>query len=138
MPEVSPIRLYALRALYLLICVGQGTIQWPTLATRASQLTFWNGIGVSMLGALALVSALGVRYPLQMLPLMLFEFVWKLMWVLAVWLPKWLGGSVDAVTAAQAPEIMAGVIVPLIIPWRYVIAQYVTKPGDSWSFRRSG
>jgi len=26
-----------------------------------------------------------------------------------------------------------GIIVPLILPWRYVFANYVKKPGDRWT-----
>lgn len=132
MTNVSTLRLYLLRALYLLMFVGQGTLQFPLLVSRAHAVPFWHGIGASMLGAMALVAALGIRYPLQMLPLLLFEFAWKLVWVLAVLLPKWSTNQMDPDTAANAPSILLGVIVPLIIPWRYVIANYVVRPGDRW------
>ena len=132
MTDVSTVRLYLLRALYLLICFGQGTLQWPRLFTDAPALPFWHGIGSSMLGAMALVATLGVRYPLQLLPLLFFECAWKLAWVLAVLLPKWWAGQIDPETLASAPSILMGVIVPVIIPWRYVVAYYVTRPGDRW------
>lgn len=131
-PEVSTLRLYLLRALYLLIFIGQGTLQWPVLISRGAVIPFWYGVGATMLGALALMAALGIRYPLQMLPLMLFEFAWKLIWVLAILLPKWTANQMDPATLEAAPSILMGVIVPLIIPWRYVIANYVQKPGDRW------
>ena len=136
MTEVSTFRLYLLRALYLLMFVGQGTIQWPVLINGAAAVPFWHGIGSSMLGAMALVAVLGVRYPLQMLPLLLFEFAWKLIWVLAVLLPKWSANQMDPATLESAPSILLGIIVPIIIPWRYVFANYVTKPGDRWKPKR--
>ena len=132
MTEVSTLRLYVLRALYLLMFVGQGTLQWPLLINRGAGVTFWHGVGAAMLGAMALVAALGIRYPLQMLPLLIFEFAWKLIWVLAILLPKWSTNQMDPATLESAPSILMGVIVPLIIPWRYVFANYVTKPGDRW------
>jgi hypothetical protein len=67
-----------------------------------------------------------------MLPLLFFEFAWKLVWMIAVYLPRWSAGSVDAVTAEAAVEIMMGIIVPIIIPWRYVFANYVRRRGDRW------
>jgi len=130
--EVSKLRLYLMRALYALIFVGQGTIQWPVLISRGAVVPFWHGIGSTMLGAMALLCALGIRYPLQMLPLLFFEFAWKLLWVVAVLLPRWSAGQIDPATAESAPSILMGTIVPLIIPWRYVVANYVKKPGDRW------
>ncbi len=132
MAVVSTPRLYLLRALYALMFVGQGSLQFPVLFTRAASLPFWHAIGASMLGAMALVAVLGIRYPLQMIPLLLFEFAWKLIWVLAVLVPRWLGNTIDPDTAANAPSILMGVIVPLVIPWRYVIEHYLIKPGDRW------
>ncbi len=130
--DVSTFRLYLLRALYLLVFVGQGTLQFRRLFSDVSTLPFWHGIGTSMLGAMALVAAIGVRYPLQLLPLLFFEFAWKLVWVLAVLLPKWSTHQIDPDTLGSAPSILLGVIVPVVIPWRYVWAKYVTKPGDRW------
>lgn len=132
MSEISTFRLYLLRVLYLLIFVGQGTMQWPQIIHHANPLSFWHGVSSSMLMALALVAALGIRYPLQMLPLLIFELVWKAIWLIAIALPLWLGHRMDPDTLEAAPNILAGVIVPIIIPWRYVFAHYVKKPGDSW------
>ena len=134
--DVSTVRLYLLRALYLLIFVGQASIQLPILANRGATLSFWQGVGSSMLLALAVVSTIGIRYPLQMLPLLFFEFGWKLVWIIAVFVPRWSAGAIDAATAESAREIMFGAIVPVIIPWRYVIAHYITKPGDRWGAAR--
>jgi hypothetical protein len=68
-----------------------------------------------------------------MLPLLVFEFAWKLLWVLAVWLPLWLGHRMDADTADNAFSIFFGVIlVPLVLPWAYIWKNYVAAPGDRW------
>jgi hypothetical protein len=113
--------------------VGQGFIQWPTLIHHTHALTFWHGIGSSMLGAMALVAILGVRYPLQMLPLLLFELAWKLIWLIAVALPLWSAHQMDPDTLESAPSILMGLIIPFLIPWSYVFANYVKKPGDRWN-----
>ena len=132
MTEVSLSRLYLLRGLYALIFVGQGTLQWPVLLGRGAVVPFWHGVGSAMLGALAMLCLLGIRYPLRMLPLLMLEFVWKLVWVLAVLLPKWSAGQIDPATAEAAPSILMGAIVPLIIPWRYVVRNYLKTAGDRW------
>lgn len=132
MLEVSLFRLYLMRVLYLLMFVGQGSIQWPQIA-HASALSFWHGVGSSLLFGMALVSALGIRYPLQMLPVLLFELLWKVIWSATVWLPQWSAGQMTADVLESAPSILAGVIiVPIVIPWSYVFANYLKKPGDRW------
>ncbi|KAB2879379.1 hypothetical protein F9K33_09700 [bacterium] len=95
-------------------------------------MTFWHGVGSSLLFAMALLAALGIRYPLQMLPLLFFELVWKTIWLTGVALPLWLGDQLSAETAASAKECLMVVIIPFVIPWRYVIANYVKRPGDRW------
>ena len=46
-----------------------------------------------MLVALSLLWFLGLRYPLQMLPVLLFELAWKLIWMIVVVLPLWTSRS---------------------------------------------
>jgi hypothetical protein len=87
-----------------------------------------------MLAALALSAGLGIRYPLQMLPLLLFELVWRAIWLISVALPLWSANQLGPDTLESLPSILFGEITVLIvIPWRYVFANYVKKPGDRWS-----
>ena len=68
-----------------------------------------------------------------MLPLMIFEGAWKLIWVLAAWLPLRLEHRVDADTAESAFSIFLGVVlVPIVLPWSFIWKNYVTAPGDRW------
>lgn len=133
MPDLSLFRLYLLRAVFLLIGLGEGLQIWPALLHHARPWEFWHGVGMSFLGALTALSLLGVRYPIRMLPLLIYELAWKLIWTLAVWLPLWLSHRVDALTADNAAAILFGVVlVPLVLPWGYVWKQYVVAPADRW------
>jgi hypothetical protein len=119
--------------MYLLIGLAQGIQTWPAILHHTHPWDFWHGVGMSFLGALTALSLVGVRYPIKMLPLLIFELAWKLLWVLAIWLPLWLGHSVDADTADSAFSIFLGVVlVPLVLPWGYIWKNYVTAPGDRW------
>jgi hypothetical protein len=135
-PELSVFRLYLLRALFLLIALGQGSQTWPAIIHHTRPWDLWHGVGMSFLGALTALSLLGVRYPIRMLPLLIFELAWKLLWVLAIWLPLWLAHRVDSDTADSFFSIFIGVVlVPLVLPWGYVWKNYVTAPGDRWKKR---
>jgi hypothetical protein len=128
---VTLLRLYALRAVYLLIAVGQGAIQLPLLIHHGPW-SMMSGVAHALLAALALLSLLGLRYPLRMLPLLLFELLWKTIWLGAVALPLWLAHQVDADTADTIWACLPVIIVPIVLPWSYLVANYVTKPGDRW------
>lgn len=131
--ELPLYRLYVMRAAYLLIALGQGANTWPAIVHHARPWDFWHGVAMSFLGALTLLCLLGVRYPVRMMPLLIYEFVWKTIWVLAAWLPPWLGHTLDPDTGDSFAQIFLGVvIVPLVLPWGYVWKHYVLAPADRW------
>ena len=133
MSEVSTLRLYLLRAMYLLIAVGLALTIWPHIIAPADLVAGPKSVIRALLGALALLALLGVRYPLKMLPLLLFELLWKLIWVVASALPMYLGPGLDAYASETLFATMMGVVlVPLVIPWGYAWRHYVRAPGEPW------
>jgi hypothetical protein len=74
-PELPLYRLYVLRASYLLLGLAQGSRTWPAILHHAQPWDFWQGVGMSFFGALTLLSLLGVRYPVRMMPLLIFECI---------------------------------------------------------------
>lgn len=132
MNEVSLLRLYLLRALYLLIVVGLGIVVWPGVIQHERPWQLMEGVVACMLAAFSALSVLGLRYPLQMLPLLLWELAWKSIWLLVVALPLWSAGRMDPSTGETASACLMAVIIPFIIPWPYVFAHYVKKPGERW------
>ena len=75
---------------------------------------------------------LGLRYPLQMLPVLFWEFTWKASWLLAVALPHWLRGQWSQYLGANTFAIGMIVIFIPLVPWSYVFEHYVRKSGDRW------
>jgi hypothetical protein len=131
MTDVSLFRLAVLRLVYALIAFGQGAIQVPLLLHHG-HWTPMSGVAHAFLLALAALSLVGIRYPLQMLPLLVYELLWKTIWLLGIWLPLYLAAQVDGETQSMFFEIAPIVVVIPIIPWRYVWANYVKKAGDRW------
>ena len=129
---VSLFRLYVLRAMYLFIVVGLGIYLWPDILTPNKHWELTEGHASCMLAAFSLVCILGLRYPLQMLPVLLWEVIWKTLWLVMVPLPQWLSGHVDDSLKPSIFSISLVVIVYAAIPWRYVFARYISAPGDRW------
>jgi hypothetical protein len=127
---VSLARLYVLRAAYLLIAVGLGATNLPGIVNH--DLTARGALS-SLLGGVWLLSFLGLRYPLRMLPLLMFEFVWKTTWLLAFGLPQWFAGRLPPTFPEDFQAIVLGVVLmPIVIPWGYVYRRYVRQPGARW------
>ena len=130
--QVSLLRLYALRATYLLLIVGLGIDIWPGIIHHEKPWGLMLGVVQCVLAAVSLLALLGLRYPLQMLPLLFFELVWKSIWLIVVAVPLWSAQQMDAKTWETAVACLMGVIFPIVIPWRYVVANYVRRRGDRW------
>ena len=68
-----------------------------------------------------------------MLPILLFELLWKTIWLIDYGLPQWMAGvntaqfTEDFKAIAPAPAILIA-----IIPWGYVFRHYLKKPGARW------
>src|SRR5436190_17038156 len=87
MLDVSLFRLYLLRALYLLMAVGLAFEAWPSVLHHAPDASIARGSLLAMLAAIQLLAIIGIRYPIRMLPLLLFELTWKVIWLVAFALP---------------------------------------------------
>ena len=130
---VSTLRLYVLRACYLMIFLFLTTQVLPQVITRGPQYPHMSGVARALLGALGLLALLGVRYPIKMLPLLLFELAWKAIWVFAIGLPLRIAHELDPGQAQTLVDCAVGVVFCLIvIPWPYVIQTYFRATGDRW------
>ncbi|MEJ0027056.1 MAG: hypothetical protein WDN01_13595 [Rhizomicrobium sp.] len=128
--EVSLLRLYVLRAAYLLIAVGLGSEIWPQIFDHPLSM---HRATSSLLAGVSAMAVVGLRYPLRMLPLLLFELFWKSTWLIAIALPLWRAGQIDADTMESVKACLMGVVLcPIVIPWPYVFANYVKAAGDRW------
>src|SRR5690242_19565785 len=123
---VSLTRLYVMRALYLLLVIGGGIQFLPQLISHEPTA---RGVIPSMLGALWILACFGLRYPLQMIPVLLFEMLWKTIWLVDFGLTQWKAG-VNTTQFAEDFKAIAiyPVILILVIPWGYVFRQSIKKP----------
>jgi hypothetical protein len=127
--EVSVLRLYVMRCMYLLNCVLVGSGVGASFMHRQTPWDPIPGVAFSFWAALAGLSALGIRYPLAMLPLILMQLFYKAFWLLAVYVPLRAASRSSDLTQGMLIGIALDVIV---IPWTYVFAHYIKKPGDRW------
>jgi len=128
--EVSLARLYAMRAMYLLLVIGGAIFFLPVLIGHEPTARW---VIPSMLAGVWVLACFGLRYLLQMLPLLLFELAWKTIWLIDYGLPQRMAGMNTAQFAEDFKAIALGplLLIP-IIPWGYVFRHYLRKAGTRW------
>ena len=130
--ELSLRRLYVLRFGYLLMGGGLVVFKWPSFVAHHGSWSLSQGVVECMLLAMSILALLGLRYPVKMLPILLFESLWKLTWLAVVALPQLIGDRMDAATTEMFTTILFVVVILAVIPWGYVVRQYLAAPGDRW------
>lgn len=124
-------RLNLMRVAYLEMGVGLAITRWPELLSH-DPWELMEGTVVTMLVTMSVLALIGLRYPQRMLPILLFEVGWKLLWLGTVALPLWLDGDLTGAPREQVIKILWAVVVLAVIPWRHVFRQYVLVRGDRW------
>ena len=128
-PPVATWRINAMRFLFLLMAGIMGAMfVWPQLLFESADWDVMRGLAKSMLAALALMSLLGVRYPLQMLPLMLYEIAWKTAWLILIAGRAWMADKWTPDIEGLFYDCIGIIIAYFIVPWRYVWARYFAQP----------
>lgn len=128
--DVSVFRLYLMRATYLFIAGGLSVEIWPQLLNHPVSM---HGATSSLLAGVSLLAIVGLRNPLKMLPLLLFELIWKSIWLIAIAYPLWKSSRMDADVWDSVQACMMGIVImPVAIPWSYVWNHYVRAAGDRW------
>jgi hypothetical protein len=130
-PELSLIRLHLMRAGYLLMGLGLAVVKWPLLP-HAHAMDLYEGVTVCLLTAMSLLALLGLRYPVKLLPVLLFETTWKLLWLGLVALPTAVSGHMDAAMSNVAVTCSLIIFIVAVTPWSYVWRAYVRAAGDRW------
>lgn len=131
MPAVTPLRLNLLRACYLLMVVGLGLTIWPDILNGAAARPLMTGTTNALLGGMQLLCILGLFSPLRLLPILLFEVTWKLIWTLSVALPLWQSGGLAQETGEILFACAWALPFVIIIPWHYVWANLI-RTAEPW------
>ena len=127
-------RVNIMRLGYGLMAFGIAAAKWPVLPGAAS-LPVYEGVVAALLTAVSLLAFLGLRYPVKLLPLLVLESAWKLIWLAAVAVPHVAAGDMSDEMGRILFNVSLVVVILAVTPWDYVWKAYVRAPGDPW--RRS-
>jgi hypothetical protein len=123
---LSPLRLWVMRVPYFLTGVFFTITAWGALIEHWGQFEPTEGVAFAFWGTLSLLALLGVRFPIKMIPVLLIQFGYKLIWILAVGLPLMTRGELDASGQELFQANLIGIIIDMIaIPWLFVFKTYL-------------
>lgn len=126
-------RLNVMRIGYLVMVFGLAVVKGPLfIQGTAASLPVYEGAVAALLAAMGLLAFLGLRYPIQMLPILVFECLWKSIWLAAIALPHLIAGDMSPDMTTMMFSVLVGVVVLAVTPWDYVWKRYVLAPGDPW------
>ena len=127
-------RVNIMRIGYAVMGVGIAFLKWPLFFQNGGvgALPVFEGVVAALLTAMGLLAFLGLRYPLQMLPLLVLETLWKLIWLAAVGVPGLMAGDMSEQMSTVFGSVMLVVLILAVTPWDYAWKRYVRAPGAAW------
>jgi hypothetical protein len=75
------------------------------------------------------LAGLGIVRPVKMLPIVLLEIFYKVLWLIVVAYPLWSKGTLAGSPAEPITSAFLWVPLPIVaVPWGYVFTNYFYKP----------
>jgi hypothetical protein len=130
---VRPIIVYMLRLGYGLAFAFVGYTSWTRIINHRGAWDPIQAAALCMFASHSLLSLVGIFHPLKMVPLVLFEIVYKLLWLIIVAWPLWSANRLVGSPAEGMAYAFLPVVVPIVfVPWGYVFRTYIrSQPGQS-------
>jgi hypothetical protein len=126
---VRRINIYLLRLVFTLMFFVLGRDTWTHLLTHQGEWNPTDAIAWCVWTAFATLAGLGIVRPLKMLPILLLEIFYKVLWLIVVAYPLWSKGKLAGSPAEGVTMAFLWVILPIVaVPWGYVIGTYIYKP----------
>jgi len=126
---VRPIHIYLLRLLYILMFFVLGKDTWTQILTHKGPWDPTNAVVWCVWTAFATLAGIGIIRPVKMLPIILLEIFYKVLWLVLVAYPLWSKGTLAGSPAEGIASAFSWVILPTVaVPWGYVFVNYIYKP----------
>lgn len=125
---VPQINIYLLRFLYTLMFVFLGKDVWTYIFTHSGSWEPQDAMTWSVWASFSLLALLGILHPLKMLPMLLLEISYKLVWLWIVAYPLWVSNTLSGSSAEGMTRVFLPVLLPILfVPWKYVFKTYTSK-----------
>jgi hypothetical protein len=122
---VRPVNIYLLRLVYALMFLVLGKNTWTEILTHAGIWEPTDAVAWSVWTAFATLAGLGIVRPLLMLPILMLEIFYKVLWLIIVAYPLWSRGTMAGSHAEGITTAFEWVLLPIVaVPWKHVFVTY--------------
>jgi hypothetical protein len=123
---VPRINIYLLRLLFTLMFFFLSYDSWSHIFNHTGPWDNANAAAWCMWGSYSIISFIGILRPLKMLPIVLFEIVYKVVWLFIVAYPLWMKNELIGSQAEGMTRVFMWVLFPIVaMPWRYFLRTYI-------------
>jgi hypothetical protein len=122
---VKRINIYLMRMLYLLMIVFLGRDSWTHILAHQGAWAPDDAMAWSVWAAFASLGVLGILHPVKMIPLLILEVFYKVLWLSIVAYPLWSADKLMGSPAEGMTSAFLWVLLPIVVvPWGYAIRKY--------------
>ena len=126
---VYKINIYLLRLLFILMFLVVGKSAWTHLLTFQGSSSPAESAAWCVWASYSVLSVIGIIRPLKMLPIVLLEILYKVLWLILVAYPLWSTNQLVGSPAEKMTYTFLWVALPIIaMPWKYAFENYIFKP----------
>ncbi len=123
---VAKINIYLLRLLFTLMFFLLSYDAWSRILKHTGPWNDVNAAAWCMWGSYSIISFIGIMRPLKMLPILLFDIVYKTAWLIIVAYPLWVKNELIGSPVEEMARIYVWVwIMYVAMPWKYLIRTYI-------------
>ncbi len=123
---VPKINIYILRLMFFLMIVFLGKESWTHILTFKGSWNPEDAMAWCIWGSFSVLAILGIIHPLKMLPIVMLEIFYKVIWLIIVAFPLWKSNQLAGSPAEGMTNAFLWVLLPIIaMPWKYFFRKYV-------------
>jgi hypothetical protein len=123
---VPRLNIYLLRLLFTLMFLFLSYDSWSYILNHTGPWNNAHAAAWCMWGSYSIISFIGIIRPLKMLPIVLFEIVYKIAWLAVVAYPLWVNNELIGSPAEGMTRVFLWVVLPMVaMPWRYFFRIYL-------------
>jgi len=131
---VYRINIYLLRVLFVLMFLFLGRDAWTHVLNHQGPWDPDQAVAWCVWASFSVLALLGIFRPLKMLPLVMLEIVYKVLWLIVVAYPLWSTNQLAGSPRAEhLTYVFLLVVLPIVaMPWKYAFDHYVrgrNEPG---------